>query len=267
MPERSSGSTRDSGDELEALRALKGTERDRSRLSKHGERTKWIDESLGLIRKEVTKRITCACERTEDALMKKLATRLNDLDLPRPGEIQGALADIRAQIDDMTRRFLVRTEAALLGYESATRGANQRLVPACASALSRCEESAARLTGELDARVAAHVGSEPLSLGGDWRDVARLRDLGLALRRDLLGLVNGERDATVAGARDLARALDDHELVTEDAWEDLRRLLGELRQEAANDCWKLDGPHLDGRFPGEGGGEARPQGEVALNRR
>ena len=44
-------------------------------------------------------------------------------------------------------------------------------------------------------------------------------------------------------------ALREERVVSEDAWSDLRRRLSALDSEAESNCWKLDGPHLDGRFP------------------
>ena len=81
-------------------------------------------------------------------------------------------------------------------------------------------------------------------------------------KSDLTLTVNEGRDAMRAGAIGLVRDLLDERVVSDDAWNDLKRALGHVKQEAANDCWKLDGPHLDGRFPKE----PKRSGEVAVAR-
>ncbi|MEE8146571.1 MAG: hypothetical protein V3T24_03110 [Longimicrobiales bacterium] len=64
------------------------------------------------------------------------------------------------------------------------------------------------------------------------------------------------------GSAGLIHELREERVVSDDAWRDLQRLLGELKQEASSNCWKLDGPHLDGRFPRSKA--KQPMGEVAI---
>ena len=52
-------------------------------------------------------------------------------------------------------------------------------------------------------------------------------------------------------------------VVSEDAWNDLRALLSNTLQAASNNCWKLDGPHLDGRFPRQNEKAKKSRDEVA----
>lgn len=63
--------------------------------------------------------------------------------------------------------------------------------------------------------------------------------------------MNDARDEFALPAERWVRTVDEHRIVTSDAREDVRRLLHDVKGELADDCWKLDGPHLDGRFPVE----------------
>ena len=73
--------------------------------------------------------------------------------------------------------------------------------------------------------------------------------------------MNDGRDALRAGALAMVRALADERVVSDDAWSDLKSRLSAIQHEAESDCWKLDGPHLDGRFPEP---RPRPRAEVTM---
>ena len=63
--------------------------------------------------------------------------------------------------------------------------------------------------------------------------------------------MNDCRDRMRRGTMARRDGLREERVVSEDAWDDLRRVLSTMKSEASGNCWRLDGPHLDGRFPRE----------------
>ena len=107
----------------------------------------------------------------------------------------------------------------------------------------------ATLAARLQQAVNTHAGHELANTDSTWRAGAELSAVYDTLRAELRAAINNGRNATRAEAVVLAHEFNEHKVVCDDAWRDIEQLLGELRQEAGNNCWKLDGPHLDGRFP------------------
>lgn len=218
--------------------------------SGHDGRMQWTAETVERIRSEVRERIDCAIDRAHEDFSRKLRERLRALDVPAPGEIEASLADVTAQMEAWTRRFLVQTQAALEAYEDEVGLRTRVTVPALAAHLVASEQAAEEFAAALP-RATLEALSGELILDDTWRAKASQNDLVDAVGRALTRAVNAGRDGLGAGGRGLVRTLRDEEVVSEDAWRDLRGTLDALRQRAASDCWKLDGPHLDGRFPTE----------------
>ena len=234
----------------------------RERLGpKHAQRMEWTANTVEAIRVKVRDRITCAIDRAQEQLARKLHERLRKLDVPAPGEVEAALADLNAQLERMAQRFVDRTERALDLYEEARGDRNGVFVPSVAAHLAAGERAAADLKATIDLRLERALAAE-LDVDGPWQARARLDavidELGVELRR----AVNDGRDGVRAGSVGLIQDLREERIVSDDAWKDLRQLLQRILSEASSDCWKLDGPHLDGRFPRRPAREAA--GDVAL---
>lgn len=215
---------------------------------RHAGHVDWAAATLEQVRVELRERVSCAFRRGREEFSKELADRLDDMEVPAPGEVERCLEDLCAQTEDMTQRFLRRVDGALGLYEREVRASRERLLPALESGLAACEAASGGAGPELAALLDAELGGDTPPLDGSWRTRSRLDDLRYGLRPRLIELVNRGRDALRAGTVPLLTALKEDRRIREDAWDDLRELLGGIRQDAANDCWKLDGPHLDGRF-------------------
>jgi len=223
---------------------------------RRAERAAWMATAVAEIRREVEERISCAIRRAGDDFDQKLRQRLQALDLPARGEIEASLDDVCAQMEAWTRRFVSRTTASLDDYAGDLESRTEALFPRLEGHLARCENASTDLARELAEMLAGAAFVEPLAGDGTWRDRARLDARVDALELEGTRLVNAARDRMRAGASAWLRDLAEQEVAEEDAWRDARRRLEAIRQQAGNDCWKLDGPHLDGRFP--------RGGEVAL---
>ena len=243
--------------------ARKEVQQHRNRLGpEHDQRVVWATNTVESIRREVDERILCAVRRSKEELSKQLSQRLRDMEVPRPGEVEALLDDLVAQLDQMTHRFVTRTEAALDRYEDRVAGRNALLVPAAAAHLATSDAAVADATSAVDALL-ERTFAGPLVVDGSWQSRARVDAVVDELNAGLLRIVNDGRDGVRAGAVGLTTELDEQRVVSEDAWKDLRSALQSLLEQASNDCWKLDGPHLDGRFPKSRESEA-PQGEVVM---
>jgi len=241
--------------------ARKEVQQHQNRLGpEHDQRVVWAANTVESIRREVDERILCAVRRSKEELSKQLRDRLRDMEVPRPGEVEAMLDDLVAQLDQMTHRFVTRTEAALDRYEARVAGRNALLVPAAAAHLATGEAAVADATSAVDALL-ERTFAGPLVVDGSWQSRARVDAVVDELNAGLLRIVNDGRDGVRAGAVGLTTDLNEQCVVSEDAWKDLRSALQSLLEQASNDCWKLDGPHLDGRFPKPPEGE---KGEVAM---
>lgn len=225
------------------------SERHRERLaSKHDQRVEWAATTVESIREHVRGRITCAVARANERFSKELRQRLRVMQVPAPGEVEAAVADLSGQLEEMTLRFVRRTEDALALYHGELAERRGALAPALAAHLAAGQGAVAELGGALDGLLEVSLSRE-LVLDGTWRGRAALErvidELSIGLRRALNAGRNGLRGASVGLVHDLR----EERVVSEDAWRDLQRLLQGLQSEASNNCWKLDGPHLDGRFP------------------
>ncbi len=232
--------------------------------ARHDERVAWSVTTLAKTREQLHERITCAIDRIEADFGKRLDQRLKKNDVPAPGEIDAALEDVMQQLDAWTRRFVERTDAAQMRYERALARRPERLVPSLAKHVAQSDAAFAALEGAV-AVALERVLAEPLAFDASWRATARVNAAVDGLELALQDAVDAGRDALRAQTVALEVELDEERVVTEHAWEDWKRALGAIHGEAANDCWKIDGPHLDGRFPVEPKDAApQPRGEVAL---
>lgn len=224
------------------------------------ERAAWCTEKVKGIRANLHERITCAFDRAAEELDKQLARRLQDLDVPVPGELEMAVDEIYAQVDRMASNFLDQTTAALARYGDDVSECNSRLRVDFSTHLSHWAADVPRLQAEFEADTARDIGTQPLSLGDGWRSRTQLNRISGDLRGTWRSSVTDARDAMRTSIGALPRSLDEHQVACEDAWRDVRELLGTLHSNSNNNCWKLDGPYLDGRFPG---GESL-EGDVAI---
>lgn len=213
----------------------------------HDERVEWAAERVESIRNELHERIDCAVERSLETFSKRLEARTRDLDVPRSGELDAALEDITAQLDAWTSGFITGTTEALAAYRAQVepaRAALRTALPAeLASAMIGWSAMQTSIGAALEVRYVAPGDDSP-----QWR----LRECERAFLRGLRGRLDASvhdgRDTLRDSANDLRRRLHDEKQRSDEAWDDLRDALKSLHSRVANDCWKLDGPHLDGRF-------------------
>jgi len=239
----------------------------RQRLSQqYQERMQWTAKTVAEIHTQVHDRITCAIERTQEEFSKQLRKRLSAMEVPQPGEIEAVLADMQAQIETMTERFIRRTELALGRYVVELQEGNDELVAGLQSHFPACEAAAVELDDTIRGVVAETLEAQPLVIDDGWQTRARVDQRYDDLRAALRNAVNDGRNAMRVGSVGLATDLDEHKVASEDAWRDLRQLLGEIASQAKSDCWKLEGPYLDGRFPKAPAPteDERPKGEVVM---
>ncbi len=208
--------------------------------------------AVAAIHDEVAERANCAIDRAREELIHTLAHRLSDHDVPAPGEIEASLEDLAVQLEEYTRRFIARTTSALETYESELGVERSTLETILVEGLTANEAASAELSSTL-ATIRTDHFAEELQVDGTWRGRTRVDAHADELARALLQAVNGSRDAMRRGTMSRRDGLREERVVSEDAWSDLRRMLSGLKDEAASNCWKLDGPHLDGRFPGQKG--------------
>ena len=239
-------------------------EEHRERLGpRHDSRMQWADGALAKIRQELRERITCAVDRAHESFSKQLSARLQKNEVPAPGEIDAMLTDLSFQLEHMTSRFVERTTRALDTYAHEVGTRERVLLPALAEHLTAGEQAAAEFSASVE-RVLDERASVEIVWDGTWRTTARLDALVDELEAALGSEVTAGRDAMRAETVAWSVALREERVLTDDAWEDLKRALGALQQAASNDCWKLDGPHLDGRFPREPADEGPKDGDVAM---
>ena len=223
--------------------------RHRNRIdTRFDERVAKAAGTIEKIRKEVHERVECAVARTQRQLGEKLAHRLRELELPKAGEIEGSLRDVREQIESMAERFLLRTERALESYENRVDPANGRLRSSCETAPAALASQFAMTSAELD-RVLSDPRDAEVATENSWRARSAITDLRHELGHLVRGPLHVLRDGALLHQESIRSSFQQHRTVTEEAWSDLESALCRIAQEAANDCWKLDGPHLDGRFP------------------
>jgi len=243
---------------------LKQVDQQRQRLGKqYTERMQWTAKTIAAIRVNVHDRITCAIERTQEEFSKRLRRRLNEMEVPQPGEVEAVLEDMHAQIRTMTERFIRRTEFALDQFVAQMEEGNDELVAGLQGHFPECEEAATMLDETIRELVARNLESRPLVVDATWHTRTRIDDRHDTLREAVRLALNDGRNAMRSGSVGLAQDLKEHKVVSEDSWRDLQQLLGEILGAAKSDCWKLDGPHLDGRFP-QPRIDPGVKGEVAL---
>lgn len=238
-------------------------QRHRDRIDKkYGQRMSWATKSVDKIQEQLRKRVTCAFKRVREEFGQKLHHRLRKMEAPKPGEIRGCMTEVRSQIDRMGHRFIRRTGQALDEFEKQIASANRKLEQACSVHSGGQRKAYDRLTRDLLAIANSDRGIEITDTTEYGEARSELTDACDRLEDALRKAVNRGRDATRAHRLPLGRAFRDHGTVTDHAWRDLERSLGRICQEISNDCWKLDGPHLDGRHPREGK-NARPKMDLA----
>ena len=212
-------------------------------------RAQWAEQTLATIHDSMRDRVTCAVERSGEELLEELARKLSRSELPAPGELEGELENLAGQIEHFLEQGIQRTHRALDGFEAELQGANAALLPELEDALSQVEQARRQLAMRAEAVFAQELDAPLLALEGDWEERAAYEVRLESWRAALLDLVNEARDGLAPAARRIPRALDDQGELSEDAWDDLQRQLGRVRSEVGDNCWKLEGPHLDGRFP------------------
>ena len=223
--------------------------REQERLGpQHEERATWSSEAVRSIRDEVRERVECAIDRSREELSSKLARRLSQHDVPAPGEIEACLQDLALQLENYTQRFIRRCQEALQIYQREVESVRGSLPAVLTGGLSAGEQASTELEARLAELREQGLAAE-LRLGEGWRGRARLNARADDLAGALSQAVCQARDAMRLGTTSWHDALREERVVSEDAWSDLRRRLSSLESEAESNCWKLDGPHLDGRFP------------------
>ena len=213
------------------------------------ERAAWCIERVEGVRSNLHERITCAFDRAAVELDQALGRRLQSMDVPAAGELETAVREIERQVEVMADGFLDRTTAIVQRYEEDVRARNQVLRIAFAKRSGEALAAFEALTEEAERVLEETVGRGPLLLGDGWRTTTRRDELRGELRIGWRGFVTSARDAMRASLGELPRDLDEHEVACEDAWRDVQQMLGSEFSRSRDDCWKLDGPHLDGRFP------------------
>ncbi|MEE8146570.1 MAG: PDZ domain-containing protein, partial [Longimicrobiales bacterium] len=103
---------------------------------KHDQRVEWTLTTVESIREQLYERITCATRRSREELAKQLQRRLRSMEVPAPGELEACLADLHQQLEQMTRRFVTRTVAALDLYEEQLLVRRAGLAPSLAAHLA-----------------------------------------------------------------------------------------------------------------------------------
>ncbi|MCP3915237.1 MAG: PDZ domain-containing protein [bacterium] len=232
--------------------------------AKHDQRTTWVVNTVAAIRDEVRERANCAVDRSREELASALSRRLSKHDVPAPGELAAALSDLSLQLEEFTSYFITRTGAALEVYVQELGSARTALAATLTGSLEGGERASTELATALATAREAHL-EQDLPLDGTWRDRTRVDARAEELATALLVAVNHGRDAMRGGTMAWQDGLREERVIAEDAWSDLRRVLSTLKSEAADNCWTLDGPHLDGRFPKQEEKKRRGTGdEVAL---
>jgi hypothetical protein len=238
-------------------------EQDQDRLgAKHDERAAWAAEQVLAIHEEVTERVNCAIDRAHAELSRAVTRRLSENQLPAPGELEQALQELALQLEAFTQRFTRRTASALEAYEDSVGSAHATLASQLLDRLGAGEQAGSDLSEALAAARREHLEAA-IALDGTWRDFVDTDARADALARALLQAVNAGRDHMRRATMAWRDGLREEGVVSEDAWSDLRRSLSRLKNEAESNCWKLDGPHLDGRFPRREAG-TKERGDVAV---
>ncbi len=212
-----------------------------------GSNQTWTRKALASIRKEVRDRVMCAVERTEEELARKLEHRLKRLEVPQPGEIEQALHEIRQQIEIMAERFLQRTARAVTTFEEEMTANNQRLSTAALATWPAWTEALATYGQETGNSVVPASNIPPAD--DSWRARSSIESWYHDLRHHTRRSLNAAQNVVVPVSTRLRHEFELGRSQHHQAWEDFKQRLRGIHGEAANDCWKLDGPHLDGRFP------------------
>lgn len=230
---------------------LKSLAKHRRKLDEFPKRLHDIEADHRAIRLELRERIACAAKRIKKSFGKQLKKRIRKHEVPKPGEIEAALRDVCGQAEHLADRFLARVDHAVGRAEAEWTAANRRLETVCerergglVAAFRAMEQRFAGLFAHDDKTASASPSS-----ASTWQQRASVEDEVEALSRRTLTALNASRDATRPPQVTIIAAFHEHRVVDGDTNEDLRSALVHIRSEAANHCWKLDGPHLDGRFP------------------
>ncbi|MEM6673869.1 MAG: hypothetical protein AAF726_13575 [Planctomycetota bacterium] len=213
----------------------------------HAERVESVREVLEATRSELHERIDCAVKRTLEHYSKRLSERLHRMDVPKGAEIEASLGDVAQQLEAWTDGFVTSIDAALESYEgqvAPARAALESDLPEHLRAAGEGQEALARAIEA--ARAERFVAPEEVE-GSEWRTNSAARAFARQLRTELSRAIAEGRDAVRPQAKGIARALSDERERSDEAWQDLRQVLRSLHGQASENCWKLDGPHMDGR--------------------
>ncbi len=216
----------------------------------HDEREAWTRERVEGIRGELHERVDCAVERALGRFSERLGSRLRDLEVPRGAELEGSIRDLAGQLEAWTEGFVIEVEGALTAYLEDVAPGRAALPAILAGGIDASEVAWATFEKTVEAAAAERYVAADAG-GTEWRAVSAERVFLRELRGQLERVVRAGRDGLRPGATDLQRALLDEKQRSDEAWQDLREALQRLHSRAASDCWKLDGPHLDGRFAPE----------------
>jgi len=216
--------------------------------SRYDENVAWTERTVEGIRTQLHERITCAFRRTREVFSQKLARRLREMEVPAPGEVEECLEDVRQQVDRMSHRFIRRTNRAFEQFDEQVERANNDLTEQAAAELGACEAALAGTQTGLTALLDRHFATG-IAVDGSWQSRQDVSELADRVRAELADACNAGRTSARPPAIGLARAFTEHRVACEEAWNDLRNLLTLIHREAEANCWKIEGPHLDGRFP------------------
>ncbi|MEM9380396.1 MAG: hypothetical protein AAGB93_10655 [Planctomycetota bacterium] len=213
----------------------------------HAERVASVREVLEATRSELHERIDCAVERTLDLYSKRLNERLQRMELPRGAELEASLEDVAAQMEAWTDGFVTSIDGALEAYEGQIAPARAALEADLPELLRAAGEGQQALARAIEAARAERFVAPEESEGSRWRTDSAARAYAGRLQRELTRAIAEGRDTVRPSSKAIARALADERERSDEAWHDLRQVLRSLHSRASENCWKLDGPHLDGR--------------------
>ncbi len=227
---------------------------------RHDKRMESVRERLEQTRRELHERIDCAADRSVETFSERMGSRLSAMDVPRSSEIEASLSDVSDQLDAWTMGFVHEVTRALAVYQAQVQPARAALEADLPEHLEAAEAGRMALTRTLEAIIAERfvMPVDALDAQSEWRGADAERAFITQLRASLGDAVDDGRDVLRPEAQSIQRMLRDEQVRSDEAWNDLRSVLQRLQSRAGEDCWKLEGPHLDGRF------EVSRRGEVVM---
>ena len=201
-------------------------------------------------RSQLHQRIDCAVDRSVETFSKRMRSRLSSMDVPRSSEVEASLSDVSDQLDAWTMGFVNEVARALAEYGSRVGPALESLESALPAHLGAAEAGRATLARTIEAIAAERfiMPEDALDSPSEWRTDDAARAFIVRLRASLGDAVDDGCDVLRPEAKAIERLLRDEQERSDEAWSDLRVVLQRLQSRASEDCWKLEGPHLDGRF-------------------